>query len=353
MYKCTECGTEFEVKPEYCDCGNDEFLLTVGTAVAGVNAEVRENVSVNEDAKVDNAADIKPKNGNPETDLKDEYSKAYISQEPSREQFKLPVHPVVLGLFLFSILLSLYIIFVWSPFSGNIEDAVKTIEEKIEQKDIPSINKLWKETEVKATDNNMKKEVTAKVQEPVKVITASSPKTTAVPAAKQKPVQKTIAKSSQNTSKPQQVKQSSAIVQTNAAEQAKKAQEEAAKKALEAKQKAEAEAIAAAEKAKKQLLSKQELSSYKINLRNEIGKKIDFTRVIGDGDCIVSFKLDSTGKLINRAFAKQSTNITLNNAVYNAVMSTPSFNPPPAAYNNETYRLYIKFTDGNFAVTLE
>ena len=25
MYKCSECGTEFEIKPDYCDCGNNTF----------------------------------------------------------------------------------------------------------------------------------------------------------------------------------------------------------------------------------------------------------------------------------------------------------------------------------------
>ena len=25
MFKCSECGQEFEIKPDYCDCGNDIF----------------------------------------------------------------------------------------------------------------------------------------------------------------------------------------------------------------------------------------------------------------------------------------------------------------------------------------
>ena len=29
MYKCNECGTEYKIKPEYCDCGNDEFTEIV------------------------------------------------------------------------------------------------------------------------------------------------------------------------------------------------------------------------------------------------------------------------------------------------------------------------------------
>ena len=25
MFKCKECGAEYEEKPDYCDCGNDTF----------------------------------------------------------------------------------------------------------------------------------------------------------------------------------------------------------------------------------------------------------------------------------------------------------------------------------------
>ena len=180
-------------------------------------------------------------------------------------------------------------------------------------------------------------------------------------------LQKTVVKPPQTTK--QQVKTNKTVskpvtnitVKTNEKQQSVKAQaqaeakkaQEALQKAQAAKQKAEAEALAAAESARKTSLAKQELSNYKINLRNEIGKKIDFTKVIGDGDCVISFKLDSTGKLVSRAFAKQSTNITLNNAVYNAVMATPYYKSPPSLYNNETFKLYIKFANGNFSITLD
>ena len=26
MYKCSECGSEYKEKPNFCDCGNDEFV---------------------------------------------------------------------------------------------------------------------------------------------------------------------------------------------------------------------------------------------------------------------------------------------------------------------------------------
>lgn len=96
----------------------------------------------------------------------------------------------------------------------------------------------------------------------------------------------------------------------------------------------------------------QEVASYKASLRNTIGKKINFANVIGDGNCTLTFKVDSSGKLINRNFATQSSNITLNDAVYKAMMSTPSYNPPPEGYKGETMTLRVKIYDGNYEITL-
>ena len=97
---------------------------------------------------------------------------------------------------------------------------------------------------------------------------------------------------------------------------------------------------------------KQELAAYKSNLRNAIGKKIDFTRVIGDGECSLSFKINSNGRLTSKAFTKQSSNMTLNDAAFNALNTMTSFNPPPEAYNGETLKLIIKFYNGNFEISL-
>ena len=103
---------------------------------------------------------------------------------------------------------------------------------------------------------------------------------------------------------------------------------------------------------KSQAQLKQELASYKSGLRNTLGRKIDFTRVIGDGECSLSFKVNSNGRLSSKAFIKQSSNITLNDAVFNALNTMTSYNPPPEGYNGETLRLNIKFYNGNFEISL-
>ena len=66
----------------------------------------------------------------------------------------------------------------------------------------------------------------------------------------------------------------------------------------------------------------------------------------------MSFKLTSSGKLTSRAFTKQSSNITLNDAVFAAMNSTTSYNPPPEGYKGETLTLKIRFYNGNFEITL-
>ena len=39
MYKCKECGAEYENKPDYCECGNDEFEMEELTISNNGNAE--------------------------------------------------------------------------------------------------------------------------------------------------------------------------------------------------------------------------------------------------------------------------------------------------------------------------
>ena len=104
--------------------------------------------------------------------------------------------------------------------------------------------------------------------------------------------------------------------------------------------------------AKSQAALQQELLTYKASLRNTIGRKINFANVVGDGSCSITFALNSSGKLTNRKFAQQSPNITLNDAVYSAMMATPSYNPPPEGYKNETLTFYVKIYNGNFEITL-
>lgn len=336
MYKCTECGLEFENKPDFCDCGNDEFVLTVEekTVEETVPEPVRTEEKTQENIQT--------------------YENISYNNSIQHEPYKLPVSPYALAVFILCIIFSLFILFLWNPVSQTTEKVTEIIE-KVENKNIPSIDKLWK-TPAPVVQTEHKSEPVIKQE--IKQIVSNIPKPAATvkqPVAKPKNTQpvKAQTKVTQPKTQPKTQTNVQKTVQQPTVNDAQKQAEEAVRKAREAQQKAEQEALIAAQKAKEAASAKQELYNYKINLRNEIGKKIDFTRVIGDGDCAITFKIDQNGKLINRSFAKQSSNITLNNSVYNAVMATPVFQQPPKAYNNETLRLNISFTNGNFAITLE
>ena len=48
MYKCKECGAKYEIKPEYCECGNDSFVKVLSTNSA-LNIKLTESKSESQD----------------------------------------------------------------------------------------------------------------------------------------------------------------------------------------------------------------------------------------------------------------------------------------------------------------
>ena len=351
MYKCTECGTEFEVKPQYCDCGNDTFEEI--KPVAEVPKPQQTKAPKPEPVK------IKPEKKPAEKKSADILSWA---------------------IFATCLMLSLIIIF----FVGNPEE--KIVEEIQKEQtvalNIPSIDKFWNNSTVGVKSDAVEIQEPVTVQPVQKIVQKVIPQAAkpAVQTPKQtvqkpktqtqqqttKPVQKTTAQTkpvqTQTTTKPAattttntaskpQIPQNTlnaasnqqTVKNTTNTQQTVKPAQTTQNTTQTTQQKPQADLAS----------QKQELTNYKVSLRNTIGRKIDFTKVVGDGDCTVSFKISSQGQLTNRSFTKQSSNITLNDAVYQAMMSTPSFTRPPALYNNETLSLSVSFKNGNFAISLQ
>lgn len=309
MYKCTECGMEYETKPDYCDCGNDEFVLTVKKeSIISEKEEKPQIVSESKDNQLKN-------------------------EDIYQQKLNIPkVEPISLGIFLLCLIVSIIILLVPVKETNVTENPVKNITE--ESQNIPSIDKLWSDT-VKVIEEEVKNIVPE--QKPVQKETQNKQMTKSVvkTVVKQPQVKKPIQK--QTTVIPVQKPAAPTVVQV-------KTPDEIAKKYEEVKK--------AAEDLQESMFAKQELAQYKSNLRNTIGKRIDFARVVGDGECAIAFSIDSSGKLINASFIQQSSNITLNDAVYKAFMLSRSYNPPPSGYKKETLTLRVKFYNGNFSITL-
>ena len=322
MFKCTECGSEYETKPDYCDCGNDEFVITV---------------------EKDTIVEKEPQIPASEPIVQQESAHKIQTHSLSKAEF------VSLGIFILCLILAIIVVF-WPVKQQEIinNTAQNTINAV---KEIPPIDKFW--------DNTVKplpaipepvaiKIVTPPVVKPVQKQTTTAKQKVAQNPKKQTTSTNVTAKATQNAAvnKGTVNKQTAktTVKTLNLEEEAQKAAEDAAKKYAEVKK--------AAEDLQTSMAAKQELASYKTRLRNTIGQRIDFTRVVGDGDCAISFRIDSTGKLINGAFAKQSNNITLNNAAYKAFMTSRSYNPPPSGYKGETLTLKVQFYNGNFSISL-
>lgn len=356
-YKCTDCGQEYDIKPEFCDCGNNVF------------EEIQ-------DAKVENFNSVR--NSAPITDEKTD-KKTY--KEFPQKRVDIPSLLIFITCIILSILSWIFI-----GRDINTSKEMTTNEPKtITNKQIPDINKLW----------NDKSAMPVVIPEPVAVkVVEISPKTSNIAPQPAKTVQKTVNSPSKNNNSKSQVKtpvtQPQKTVQqvqntpVNTVQKAQPTMTEQQKQEIIQKlstkktppQKTEPKKVEQVktetqknveppkqEQIKQEVKQevkmpdaaqlKKELDEYKIALRNKLGRAINFSAVIGDGKCAVTFKLDQTGNLVNRKFAVQSQNNSLNDAVYAAVLQNPTFKEPPAGYKNETLTLTVTMYGGNFEVKLK
>jgi len=352
MFKCTECEKIYDIKPDYCDdCGNDEFEEIVEKIP---EQKLEEPVKTFKEP------------------AKETFEKEVVKEKAIKE--KREIDYFSLGFLGICILLSLFIIFfAWNPKDGEIKpDTEETNVENVA--DIPSLDSFWNNEPPKVQPKAKIEPAPVQIQQPVqKTIPAPQPAKQPIIVSKDpiiKPVQKPASKVAQQPKQVQKpvsqpkvsAKPSQSVTQKQVQPKVNKPsqttvtqpvkQSQPTQKPAVVQQVKPAQTIQQVQPSVDTTALKKELNNYKIGLRNAIGRKIDFARVIGDGSCTVSFKISPTGALINRTFSQQSSNSTLNDAVFAAVKSTPTYNPPPSGYKNETLHLKITFYNGNFQITL-
>lgn len=303
-FKCTDCGCEYDEKPEYCDCGNNTF----------------EQIEVVKEVPKKPVPQPKP--------------------QPTKQinQVKKDFDYIGWGVFFTCIILSiLSVMFLGNGIlekAKNQQQAPKTVLQPTNN--IPKIDSLWKTSTV--TQQPVQPTETIKQVEqpqPLKIFAPKKETTKTQPAVTQKkvtPTKKTTtpAKTTkQQTSTTPKVDAQKYIPKTTSTEQT------------------------TVQKPKVDTATLQkELLQYKIALRNRIASKMDFAQVVGDGNCKITFKVNSAGTLTERKFAQQSPNDSLNDVVYSAMMQTPSYKVPPEGYKNETLTLSVKMYGGNFEIDL-
>lgn len=315
MYKCKECGTEYEIKPDYCDCGNDTFEEILSEQQTSKN-------DVTNVTKLNNAEKVKEEKTEPKPEkVKVTEPRNAVQYDYSRlRQF---FDPISTTIFCVCIVLAILIVL----FAGNSlikKDSEKTTEtpKQTQNLNIPDIDKLWNSTPPKVIEQP--KQIETPIQQEVE-----PSRTVELPKVKKQETQKSVAKSQNKT-----------VSQNKPSTSQKQVY------------KSQTKNVAKTQPAQNTAVLKQEFQNYKLSLRNRLASRMDFTRIVGDGECVVVFKIDASGKLTNRNFAKQSDNDSLNDVVYNAVMLTPTFNPPPKGYKGETVHLKVSMYSNNYEVYL-
>ena len=309
MFRCKECQAEYEVKPDYCDCGNDTFdeILPEKTVEQAPKPKIVETPVLTPKEKV-------------------------------KRLTSTGVDTYAIIIFALCVLMSFVVIF----FIGNPkpEEQSEVLEEIQVQKNIPQIDTFWDDTPVKAEEPTPVEQIKNIVENIVPKVVPPAPKPLQQKAVQQKPVQKPAVQTQTQVTPKQNIQLPKSVTDiTNKSQQmVNKPQPQTVKP----------QTVAPVVKK----LDPTEYAKYKNSLMTKIASKINFAGVIGDGSCIVSFSISSNGALINRKFEKQSENSTLNDAVYHAIMQTPTFNPPPAGYSGQTMRFTVKMYSGNFEVTL-
>lgn len=334
MYKCSECEKEYDIKPDYCDCGNDIFIE--------ITPVQKEEKAIEKKA---------PK-------------KSFEEQYPGFANFKNSLDPISVLIFCICIILSiLSLIFI-----GRGDN---TAEEKKEE--IAVIKKINTDIESFWDNSLPKREVSEiikqePIQKPVQIIQKTeAPKIITKPKITQTQQTKSKAQTKAQTTKTAQTKpQTQQTIQkktqqttqtkpqtqqtTNAKIQTEKIQVSIPANQTTQKQQTNIHTTQQAQKPTNAEL--QELRNYKNALRNRIFSYIDFTSIVGDGVCVITFTVNDSGKLTNRQFAQKSASTMLNDAVYYAVKQVPTFKQPPSAYKGETLKFTVQFVSGQYEVSL-
>lgn len=331
MYKCTECGCITENKPDFCECGNDKFILIEG-----------------------NTVEISPVKLN-----KPGFS--------FTEKFNFHKNLPSVVIFAICMILSVFaLIFLEIPQSEKTTVSENTLQEK---KDLKKIEDIWVQSKAKVVVPEAEPQVAkenisvlpTEIKKPSVLTVSNVPKVT-------KPVQ--VAAKSKNTVLPQknQIKVNSKTNNQNTVKQQSPKPATVNKPAPAAQNRSVGNIQNTTKTQQNTSVQTQNppvpvvqappvtdykaLNAYKISLRDVISSKIDFKSVAGDGSCKVSFSVNSSGYPVNKTFTVKSTNPLLNNAVAAAFNNLNVVPTPPNFYSGEKFTLSVYLKDGKFSVSL-
>lgn len=309
MFRCKECQTEYEIKPDYCDCGNDTFDEII---------DVQEKKQ--EKTEIKKRKEIKDKPQTKLTREEKEEIKEQISTLQNEIKQKKQSNISVFAWIIFAICILLSLVIIFLPYKKTEETVNQEENKPVQEQAIPNINSFWDNSAPKNIVQNEEK-IEENETQTKELTTTNKTEKINTKIQNQKTSQQKNSKTQTKSTKPKNTK--------STASQQKQTT------------------------SKQNVANKQEIFNYKIQLRNNIFQKIDFTTVVGDGSCSFYFKVNKDGTITNKKAGNLSDNDSLNSAVYNALLRTNSFRTPPVGFDSTTYlKLLVKFQNNSYEVSL-
>ena len=316
MFKCTECEKFFDIKPLYCDCGNDLF------------------------------EEINPVKNEGQTSKN--FSKQGVSYLKERLERK-NISVSALAIFLCSIVFSFIVLF-WgdSNFTQNTHLTGKSANSK--NMEIPDIDAFWDNKLPDITRNSAQKNA----KENVSVVEKNTKNIVPQKVTKNKTLPAPVVKKTKTEQKQIQAvakqKTNNEKKNTTVATKLTNTVSKTTTKTTLPKTQTTSVTTKPAQVVQQPKVNTEEMNNYKIALRNALFSKLSVVAIVGKGRCGIEFSVDVTGKLVNRAFTFQSDNKSVNDEVYKMLMRLPSFYPPPEGYNGEKIKMTFTFDNGSYLI---
>lgn len=340
IYKCKNCGLEYDTPTDYCECGNNSFEI-IGTE--------EENIPPATEDEYDEYGEIisESEKISPETnsDLdclynpKFKYTKKNNEKENTNKQKLLPIL-----IFIISIIISIVLLAaaLTMPASDKKKDKPEENQDKKIEKTIPKeaadINDFWDDTPA----------VKEQIKEVPPQKSEQKPKPAEQPKQPQTQQPKQNSKAQNQTSK---TKTTASKTNENKTVNSVKEQPKPQPKTESKNTSAEKSDQPKENKTDTSEEDKAKLNTYKANLRKHLFSAFPVLTVQGSGTASVGFSISADGKLLNRRFVTQSDNKSLNDAMYHMLMKTPTYTAPPSAYKEEEIVLEMKFNNGKYSFT--
>lgn len=296
MYRCKDCNKEYLNKPDYCDCGNNVF----------------EEVSNLPEFEIDKMTFRKNSSENPD----ETSAKTFFEQYPKLKEIKDSMDVISTSIFGICLILAILPWIFWGNSSSGVSTTKKPphhVQKHVSQANIPDIDSLWNDS--------------VPVQKKIEVTQMAQ-----VPPPEAEPAPEPVG---QQLRQPMPFSQPTHV--TAPIHVDKNVQHKVAAKPVVNQHNTVASSGA--------------MADYKNSLRRVLFAHLAVTSVQGIGKCQVEFSVDRNGRLLNRKFSRLSDNRSLNDAVYNMLMSVPQYSPPPAGYNGEKIRLSFAFDNGYYEVS--